>query len=215
MPSGRARLAGWIHTTGDLILLHGCFLVACVPVVTVVPAAFSLQRSMEDLLLRGDTTIASTYRKHFLWAVRRFTLVSVVVLVYAALLVVSLYLWASFTGVVKIAGLCLVGGLGLLSTGLYLCALAWSGTPGGRKTVDAHDPDRTGDTWRTLWHGARDRFAAQPVPVIACVAVVWVWLLILLRAPGLGVFGLGLVPALLAYWLNRIALAADPRPRPG
>lgn len=110
----------------------------------------------------------------------------------------------------RILGLSGVIALGVIFTGLYLSALAWVGTSALRpEDGGSDDEERSNENWRSLWRGARDRFAAQPVPVIVCVLLVWAWLL-LARGPSLGLFGFGLVPALLAFWLNRIASAVDP-----
>ncbi|MDX6321701.1 MAG: hypothetical protein QOF52_1559 [Propionibacteriaceae bacterium] len=212
VPSMRATLARGFHTAGDLILLHACFVVASLPVVTVVPAAIALQRSIDDILLRQETVIFGTYWGHLRWAVRRFLVVSLVVLGYAVLVMASIYLWASFDGVVEIVGLSTVLALGALCTGLYLSGLAWVGTSAERPEVGGSDEEeRSQENWRSLWQGARDRFAAQPIPVILCVIVVFGWLLLLFQMPSLGLFGFGLVPAMLAYRLNRMAVARKVR----
>lgn len=202
----RARFARWLHTSADLILLHLCFLVASVPVVTVVPAAISLQRSMADMLLRGETAIVATFWPHYRHAVRRFTGVGVVVLAYAVLVVASVYLWAGFDGTPQTVGLASVLALGALCVGLYLAGLAWAGSTGA-EVREGFEPE---ETWRSLWHGARNRFAAQPMPVLACVLVTFGWLLLMSQVPPLGLFGFGLVPALLAHWLNRVSAVHQP-----
>lgn len=213
VPNPRARLAVWFHAAGDLALLHFCFVVASLPVVTVVPAAIALQRSIDDIFLRSETTIFATFWGHLRWAVRRFTVVSLVVLAYTALVVVSIYLWASFDGAVRLVGLAVVGVFAILSGGLYLSGLAWVGTSASRPEVNgSDDAERQAETWRSLWQGARVRFAAQPVPVLICVVGLFAWLLALGWFPTLGLFGLGLVPALLAYRLNRADVAAHPHP---
>lgn len=208
VPGLRARVAGWLTRAADLILLHLCFMVASLAVVTVVPAALALQRSMDDMLLRQDTAIVGTFWPHFRWAVRRFTVVSLLVLAYALLVVASIFLWSSFDGIVQGVGVGTVLALGALCTGLYVSGLAWVGTSSWRpEPGGADEEEREAENWRSLWNGARDRFAAQPVPVLACVVVLFGWLLMLAWVPPLGLFGFGLVPALLAYWLNRVAPA--------
>jgi hypothetical protein len=205
VPGFRARLAGWLTTSSDLILLHLCFLVACLPVVTIVPAAIALQRSTDDVLVGQETVIVGTFYEHFRWAVRRFTVVSLLVLGYALLVAASLYLWSGFDGVVQAVGMSFALAFAALCTGLYLAGLAWTGSTTPRVGAGPlREESPAGQDWRWLWHGARKRFADQPAPVLACVLIVFGWLLLFAWAPPLGLFGFGLVPALLAHWLNKV-----------
>lgn len=211
VPNARGRVAGGLNVIFDLLLLHFCFLVASIPVVTVVPAALALQRSIDDNLLRQETSIVSTFVKHFRWGLRRFWVTSLVVLAYSLLLFGSIYLWSSFAGGLRIFGLTIVVAFGLLAGALYLGGLAWSSSveltrekPGKNLTKVATP------AWRQLWNGARERLARQPVGLVLCTLSLAGWLLLMVRILPLTLFGFGLVPALLVYALNRMHAAKHP-----
>lgn len=208
VPNARGRLAGGLNLIFDLLLLHFCFLIACIPIVTVVPAALALQRSIDDNLLRQETAIVTTFIKHFRWGFRRFWVTSLAVLAYSALLFGSIYLWSSFAGGLRIFGLTIVVAFGLLAGALYLGGLAWASSveltrekPGKNLTKIATP------AWKQLWNGARDRLARQPLGLVLCTLSLAGWLLLMIRILPLALFGFGLVPALLVYALNRMHTA--------
>lgn len=205
MPNARGRVAGGLNVIFDLLLLHFCFLIASIPVVTVVPAAIALQRSIDDNFLRQETSIVSTFAKHFRWAFGRFWVTSLVVLAYGLLLFGSIYLWGSFAGGLRVVGLTIVIAFGLLSGALYLAGLAWVSSAELTREKQGKNVTKVATpAWRQLWNGARERLARQPVGLVLCTLSLGGWLLLMVRILPLALFGFGLVPALLVYALNRM-----------
>lgn len=183
----------WLSTIGDLLALQLLFLLSCVGIVTIVPAAIALQRALPSALSQEHPAIARRYWKNLVWAVRRFWLAGLGVCAVGLMLAFGLLFWASAGGPVRVIALALMVPLAGLLVALYLCALA--------VLQDAPDDLSTCGLVEAAWL----RLLQRPLRAAGCLLLLVTWLLLLVRLPTLVLVGTGLVPALLAWWLSRPA----------
>ena len=82
-----------LSTVGDVLLLQLYFLVCCVGIVTIVPGAVAVQRTLPVALGQEVPGISRLYWRNLLWAVRRFWLAGLGVCALAVMLVIGLLFW--------------------------------------------------------------------------------------------------------------------------
>ena len=70
-PTRSARLLSVFEVAGDILLLQLLFVVASLPVVTMLPAALALQRSLGATFVEGRPRPAKVYWENFRWAMVR------------------------------------------------------------------------------------------------------------------------------------------------
>src|SRR3954449_3033594 len=78
---------------GEVLILQLLFLVASVPVVTVLPAAMALQRSLSEQL-SGTPRPAATFVSHLSWTLRRFWLTGLLLVVGVVVGAVAWQFWS-------------------------------------------------------------------------------------------------------------------------
>lgn len=185
-----AAVMARLSLVGDLIILQFFFVLGSLGIVTLVPAAFALQRMLPEVFGQQHPALSRRFWHQFKWAFRRFWLVGLGLYVGSIGLVIGILFWISTGGVVGVLALAVLIPLAGLLIGLYLSALAV--LPGVGTDV----------TPRGLLREANVFLVRRPLAVAAVVVAVVTWLLLVVNLPTLYVIGSGLVPALLAYWIS-------------
>jgi len=185
-----------LSLVGDVLTLQFLFLLCSFGIVTLVPAAFALQRVLPEAIGQEHPGLARRFWRQFRWAFRRFWLVGLGLYFGSIALVFGILFWLSTAGPVRVLALAVLIPFSGLLVGLYLSALAVLPGVGDDVTV------------RSLLRAANAFLVRRPLPVAGVVVALVTWLLLLVRLPTLFVIGSGLVPALLAYWISRPAKPA-------
>jgi uncharacterized membrane protein YesL len=196
--SSTTRALGILNSLGEVLVLQLCFAVASLGVVTILPAAIALQRGLEEVLVGSESASVRRFAQRLRQEFRAYRLLSLALPAGALVLIVSISFWSATSGPVRLLALAFVLPSAGLALGLYVSGLA--------TFISLPEPmsgkQRIGVAWR--------RVRGQPLSVAASMVVMVTWFLLLLRLPTLGLIGSGIVPALLAVWLERGRLT---RPR--
>lgn len=190
-----ARLLSVFEVVGDILLLQLLFVVASLPVVTMLPAALALQRSLGATFVEGRPRPAKVYWESFMWAMARSWKVAVLLPLFMIAAAASIFFWLAADGAVgSIALMILIPLYGMAVAG-YVSVLAAVLETSGMETTEAVDGP---DGWlRRAWSLAPGR----AMPLALSVVVMATWLLLLAKVPTLVLVGTGLVPAGLAWWV--------------
>lgn len=180
-----------LSLVGDLLVLQLVFLLLSVPIVTLFPAAFALQRVLPLTVGQEHPSLLRRFWAEFRWAFRRFWLAGLGLYLGGVALAFGLLFWASTGGPIRIAALAVLVPLTGMIVGLYLSALA---------VLPDQSPDATP---RSVFRAANLFLLRRSLPVAGGVVGLATWFLLLGRLPTLFVVGSGLVPALIAYWISR------------
>ena len=203
------RVLTALTLVGDVLLLQLSWLVASLPVVTAVPAAFALQRCLTEVLddaraddapgdaghggvgWRTGTGGGRGFFRRFVTALGRLWPLGVAAPVVLAAFAFSALFWISAEDPPRVIALAVLLPLGGLMLAVYLGMLG---------AATAHD-ERTGvrDLVRAGWRTV----VLRPLRAAACIVLLVTWLLVLSRLPTLVLITSGVVPALAAYWLAR------------
>jgi hypothetical protein len=192
---GTALMTGF-EIVGDVLLLQLLFLLASVPLVTIVPAAVALQRGLRKTVIEERPGLASAFFREFAWAWSRTWILGLIFPPAVAVGAFSVLFWLSSPGSVGTAALCVIVPLCGVAAAGYIAFLAASMTA----------PDET--TGQTLIAETRAFLLAKAMPLAGTVLALSTWLLLVLRLPTLIPVGSGLVPAFLAWMLVRRRLSA-------
>jgi uncharacterized membrane protein YesL len=184
-----------VSLVGDLLMLQLLFLICMVGIVTLVPAAFALQRVLPEAIGQEHPALVRRFWQQLKWAFRRFWLAGLYVGSIA--LVTGVLFWISTNGPIRFVALVILIPLTGLLVGLYLSALA----------VLPQVGDDT--TSRTLLQTANMFLLRRSLAVAGGVIGLATWLLLLVKLPTLFIVGSGLVPALLAYFIGRTTTVRD------
>jgi uncharacterized membrane protein YesL len=180
-----------LSVVGDLLMLQFLFLLCSVGIVTLVPAAFALQRVLPEAIAQEHPALVRRFWRQLKWAFRRFWLAGLGLYVGSLALVTGILFWISANGPIRFAALVILIPLTGLLVGLYLSALAVLPEVGDDITS------------RTLLQTANMFLLRRSLAVAGGVIGLATWLLLLVRLPTLVIVGSGLVPALLAYVIAR------------
>jgi hypothetical protein len=202
-----ARLLSVFEVAGDILLLQLLFVVASLPVVTMLPAALALQRSLGATFVEGRPQPAKVYWESFRWAMVRSWKVAVLLPLFMIAAAASILFWVAADGAVgsialmiliPLYGMAVAGYVAVLAAVMETSALETSAveTSALRRPVD-HAMDGPGGWLRRAWSLAPDR----AMPLALSVIVMATWLLLLAKLPTLILVGTGLVPAGLAWWV--------------
>jgi uncharacterized membrane protein YesL len=180
-----------VSLVGDLLMLQLLFLICSVGIVTLVPAAFALQRVLPDAIGQEHPALMRRFWRQLRWAFRRFWLAGLGLYVGSIALVTGIFFWISTNGPIRFVALVVLIPLTGLLVGLYLSALAVLQEVGDDITP------------RTLLQTANMFLLRRSLAVAGGVIGLATWLLLLVKVPTLFIVGSGLVPALLAYFIGR------------
>jgi hypothetical protein len=194
MKTRDAAVAG-LQRAGEFLWLQLLFLLASLPVITAVPAAVALQRSIQRLSAEGGSVSAAQFAGEFGAAWKRFWLLGLLAPPAAAGAAVSALLWAAAPAPFGALGLGLLIPLAVLAAAAYLVFLGTGG-----------DADRSEAAGPLLGRAGR-ALLGRPVPAVLAALALAAWLAVLMKVPTLALAGSGLVPALLAWLAVR---GADP-----
>jgi hypothetical protein len=199
-PTRSARLLSVFEVAGDILLLQLLFVVASLPVVTMLPAALALQRSLGATFVEGRPRPAKVYWENFRWAMARSWKVAVLLPLFMIAAAASIFFWLAADGAVgsialmiliPLYGMAVAGYVAVLAAVLETSALETSALDTGNAM------DGPGDWLRRAWALSPDR----AIPLALSVVVMATWLLLLAKLPTLVLVGTGLVPAGLAWWV--------------
>ena len=202
MTTRSARLLSVFEVAGDILLLQLLFVVASLPVVTMLPAALALQRSLGGTFVEGRPQPAKVYWESFRWALARSWKVAVLLPLFMIAAAASIFFWVAADGAVgsialmiliPLYGVAVAGYVAVLAAVLETSAVETSAV---RRPVD-HAMDGPGGWLRRARSLAPDR----AMPLALSVVVMATWLLLLAKLPTLVLVGTGLVPAALAWWV--------------
>lgn len=183
-----ARALGVATAAGDALLLQICFVLTALPLVTVLPAAIALQRSLREVFVGGAPASAARFGLHFLAALRQTWKIAVVPPAFGLVAIVSAAFWASAGGPVGTIALGLLAILSGAAASAYVALVAAAATL-----------PRAAHLRRcalTAWALARRR----PLQLAGAVVLSATWALLMARLPTLLLVSSGLVPAALAWW---------------
>ena len=178
-----------VESLGDVLWLQLLFVAACLPVVTIFPAALALQRSLRDLLVEGKPRLTAGYWDNFKWAAARSWKVALALPVFLLLALVATVFWLGSGGTVGTVALCLLFPLYGAAAAGYLAVLA--SAMGAAQAAGLRD-------WMAEAGAVMTRRA---LPLAMSVVAMATWFLLLSRLPTLVLVGTGLVPAALAWWV--------------
>jgi hypothetical protein len=196
--SRSARLLGLFEVAGDVLLLQLMFVVASLPVITMLPAALALQRSLGDVFLEGRPRPARIYWENLRWAVVRSWKVALLLPLFTVLAAASLLFWLAADGPVGIVALSILMPMyGVVVAG-YIAVLAAVLQTTGTLQTRAFDSK---DGPREWLQSALSLAPGRALPLALSVVVMATWLLLLAKLPTLVLVGTGLVPAGLAWWV--------------
>jgi uncharacterized membrane protein YesL len=181
----------------DLLMLQLLFLICTIGIVTLVPAAFALQRVLPEAIGQEHPALARRFWRQLKWAFRRFWLAGLGLYVGSIALVTGIFFWISTNGPIRFVALVILIPLAGLLVGLYLSALAVLPKVGNDITS------------RTLLQTANMFLLRRSLVVTGGVIGLATWLLLLVKLPTLFIVGSGLVPALLAYFIGRTTTVKD------
>jgi hypothetical protein len=197
-PTRTVLLMGVFETTGDVLLLQLIFVVASLPVVTLLPAALALQRSLGDVLLESRTHPARLYWENFKWALSRSWKIAVLPPLFTVLAAASILFWLAAGGPLGTVALCILIPLfGVVVAG-YIAVLAAVLQTTGVAPTAANGGIAGPREW------LRRALALAPgrsLQLALSVVIMATWLLLLTKLPTLILVGTGLVPAGLAWWV--------------
>ncbi|WP_436065214.1 DUF624 domain-containing protein [Arthrobacter sp. LjRoot14] len=194
-PRSTALMAGF-EVVGDILLLQILFVVASLPLVTIVPAAIALQRALRKTVIEQKPGLTRTFLKEFKWAWRRLGLVGLIAPFVVAAAVLSILFWLASPGVVGLVALCVIIPVCGLAAAAYLALL-------GAAMTAEENTTRSGLIART-----RALLLSNALPLAGALIALSTWLLLAFRLPTLIPIGSGLVPALLAWLLVRRQISA-------
>jgi uncharacterized membrane protein YesL len=180
-----------LSVVGDLLMLQLVFLVISLPILTLFPAAFALQRVLPDAISQDKPKLLRSFFREFRWAMKNFWLSGFALYVGALMLAFGISFWAYAAGPARIFALAVLIPLTGMILGLYLSGLA----------ILAEAP--TTSTMKSLFRSANLFLLRRPLPVAGGVVVLLTWFALASQVPTLLVVGSGLVPALTAYALSR------------
>lgn len=192
VPAARSdRLLHFFDLAGNLLALQFLFLLASLPIVSVLPAAVALQRSLRHQVAEGRPATFGLFLHNLKWALARTWKVSLAVPLLAFGGFVSVLFWYSVGGAGGAAALCVL--LPLIGVGLafYIALLAAAMLAPREEEVWAWFP-RAGALLRR-----------RPLPLAGAVVVLITWALLVAQLPTLLPVGSGLVPAAVAWWVVR------------
>ncbi|MDQ0732425.1 DUF624 domain-containing protein [Arthrobacter sp. B1I2] len=184
------------ETVGDTLLLQVLFLLASLPMFTVVPAAVALQRALRKTVIEECPGVARFFLREFCWAWSRAGYVGLALPVAMAAAAFSILFWLATPGVAGVLALCVIIPICGIGAAAYVALLAVS--------MVAED-DVTGPE---LLRSTRGLMLAKSLPLAGCMVVLSTWLLLAFRLPTLIPLGSGLVPAFLAWLLVRQQMGA-------
>jgi len=184
-----ARLLRVVESMGDVLWLQLLFVAACLPVVTIFPAALALQRSLRDVLVEGRPRMTAGYWANLKWAAARSWKVAIALPVFLLAAIVAAVFWLGAGGTMGTVALCILIPLYGAVLAAYLAVLA-----------SAMGAD-TSAGFREWLAAARDVMTRRALPLAMSVIVMATWFLLLSRLPTLVLVGTGLVPAALAWWV--------------
>jgi uncharacterized membrane protein YesL len=186
-----------VSVVGDLLMLQLLFLICTIGIVTLVPAAFALQRVLPEAIGQEHPALARRFWRQLKWAFRRFWLAGLGLYVGSIALATGIFFWVSTAGPIRFVALVILIPLTGLLVGLYLSVLAVLPEVGDDITS------------RTLLRAANMFLLRRSLAVAGGVIGLATWLLLLVKLPTLFVVGSGLVPALLAYVIGRTTTVKD------
>lgn len=196
--SRSARLLGRFEVAGDVLLLQLIFVVASLPVITMLPAALALQRSLGDVFLEGRPGPGRIYWENLRWAVARSWKVALLLPLFTVLAAASLLFWLAAGGPVGTVALSILMPLyGVVVAGYIAVLAAVLQTTGALKTKAFGSNDGP----RVWLESALSLAPGRALPLAVSVVVMATWLLLLTKLPTLVLVGTGLVPAGLAWWV--------------
>ncbi|NUP73077.1 MAG: hypothetical protein HOQ07_00220 [Sinomonas sp.] len=184
----RDRVFGAATAAGEALLLQICFALASLPLVTVLPAAVALQRSLREVFVGHDRASAARFGRHFVTALRQTWKIAVVPPAFALVAIVSAAFWASAGGVLSAVALSLLAAACGAATAAYLAFIA--------AAAMLPRAARLHRCAFAAWALARRR----PLQYAGAVVLSATWALLMGRAPTLLLVSSGLVPAALAWW---------------
>jgi hypothetical protein len=190
-----ARLLSVFEVAGDVLVLQLLFVVASLPVVTMLPAALALQRSLGATFVEGRPRPAKVYWESFRWAMARSWKVAVLLPLFMIAAAASIFFWLAADGalgiialmiLIPLYGVAVAGYVAVLAAVLETSALETTNPMGG-----------PGGWLRRALSLAPER----AMPLALSVVAMATWFLLLAKLPTLVLVGTGLVPAGLAWWV--------------
>jgi hypothetical protein len=176
---------------GEVLILQLLFVVAALPIVTVLPAAVALQCSLDELLARRSGRPVTTFVRNLGWSLRRFWLPGLLLVLGLVVGVVAFWFWSARPTPARWLAVGALAGLGIAAGVGYLALLAAVTS----RRIIVPDADR-----RAVVVVALDLLRSR-APQLAMAAVLTVgWLFVMMRLPTLALVGSGLVPALITWF---------------
>lgn len=175
-----------LDTVGNALILQLCFLLCSLPLITIVPSAVALQRSLDDLQA-GERTGMVPFARHFRQAWRQYWRLGTVTTVVGAALTVSFSFWLSVGSEFGPAAQGVLFFWAGLGAAIYLNLLS---TSSQRRDLDA----------RTALTVSFASVRSHPIRALARLVMFASWLLVLALVPSLALAGSGLVPAVIARY---------------
>lgn len=174
---------------GDVLWLQILFVLFCLPVITLFPAAVALQRTLQAVMVEHKPRSTTIFWTEFVWALKRTWKVSIFLPVFVFAAFVSLVFWMSAHTTAGTLVLCLLIPLYGAAMAAYLSVLA------SVMTASSYSGLRD-------WCQSAFALAGRRALVLASsIIVMATWFLLLGKVPTLVLIGTGLVPAALAWWI--------------
>lgn len=180
-------------TMGDVLYLQILFVVAAIPVVTILPTAIALQRSLRAVMVEGKPKVTAQFIIELKWALAKTWRIAIVLPLLMIAGFTSIVFWASAHSTVGTIALSILLPLLGLATASYIAFLATA-------MMASHDSSFKDLARQTLAVAKK-----HPLQLAACIVVMTTWFMLLGRLPTMSLIGTGLVPAALAWWV------ADPQ----
>lgn len=181
----QSRIVFWLDKVGSLLILQLAFVVCSIPLMTVIPAAVALKRSLADFR-SGDRTGAVLFAHEFGRAWKQSWALSLGGVALTIGLGVSISFWyASGSG----AGWLAVGFLATLAS--VACALYLG-------ILEESETQRDQGFWQWLLP-AYQRVMAQPARAAGGVVLFVTWLAATNYVPSVLILTTGLAPACFAH----------------
>jgi hypothetical protein len=178
-----------LSRAGEVLTLQLLFVLTSLPIVTVVPAALALQRSLHQLLVLKAPKPSPLFFENFRWAVRGFWVVGLGAALGVATISSAGVFWWSTTlpgRWIPLSLVCLVGGLALAG---YLSLLAVATTAPAVCSL------------RRAWPAVLHVLSTRSLALALAVTLEIIWLNFAVRFPTILLIGSGLVPAGIVWHL--------------
>src|SRR4051794_14606932 len=188
-PTPTDTALGVLTGIGEVLALQLLFVAASLPIVTALPAAAALQRSLYDRRSGHQGAYVSLFLGHFRWSTRRLWAAGLLLpLIYTIVVAAGLF-WSGTATPLRWIGLGVVCAGAGLAGATYLAVLAASATsPASARGI-------------ALWRDSLASLFAKPLRLALATGLSGFWIVLAVRFPSLLLVGSGLAPAAIVAWV--------------